>query len=201
MIGIENDMRAHFFGPGASTAHTTRALRETIRRVRSLELDIRDADGVRGSSPSTGTQIELVIHTAAQPSHDWAASDPQTDFAVNAIGTLNLLEAHAQARSGRDVHLHLDEQGLRRPSQPAAAGGARHALELPEEHRYYGGIDTTMSIDQSMHSLFGVSKASADLLVQEYGRYFEDADGLLPRRLPDRPQPCGRRSCTGSSPT
>ncbi len=173
VIGLENDMRARFFGPDASTAHTTDTLRQSYGdEFRSLEIDIRDADGVGAIFAERAGQIELVIHTAAQPSHDWAASDPQTDFAVNANGTLNLLEAsrlHAPEAtfifcSTNKVYgdlpnrLPLDELEMR--------------LELPDDHHYYQGIDTTMSIDASTHSLFGVSKAAADLLVQEYGRYF-----------------------------
>ena len=94
VIGLENDMRATFFGASASTAHTTETLTERYPdEFRSLEIDIRDAEGVGRVFAEHAKEIELVIHTAAQPSHDWAASDPQTDFAVNANGTLNLLEA------------------------------------------------------------------------------------------------------------
>ena len=173
IIGLENNMRAVFFGPSASTAHTTERLQRDYRNsFRSLGIDIRDADAVARVF-AAAPDLELVIHTAAQPSHDWAASDPQTDFAINANGTLNLLEAvrrHAPAAtfifcSTNKVYGDLPNQ------LPLIDTGRR--LELPEDHRYFGGIDTTMSIDASTHSLFGVSKASADLLVQEYGRYFD----------------------------
>jgi CDP-paratose 2-epimerase len=94
VIGLENDMRAEFFGSDASTAHTTETLlRSHGEAFRSLGIDIRDAEGVSRIFAEHASEIELVIHTAAQPSHDWAASAPQTDFAVNANGTLNLLEA------------------------------------------------------------------------------------------------------------
>jgi len=174
VIGLENDMRARFFGPSASTQRTTRRLLDAYGdSFQSLELDIRDAEAVMRVFAQHAASIELIIHTAAQPSHDWAASDPQTDFSVNANGTLNLLEAtrrHAPSAtfifcSTNKVygdlpnHLPLEEQETR--------------LELPEDHRYFRGIDTSMSIDASTHSLFGVSKAAADLLVQEYGRYFD----------------------------
>src|ERR1035438_4888644 len=100
VIGLENDMRARFFGSSASTAHTTERLRTSFAAsFRSLDIDIRNADAVERVFVDAGSSLELVIHTAAQPSHDWAASDPQTDFTVNANGTLNLLEAtrrHAQ---------------------------------------------------------------------------------------------------------
>ena len=172
VIGLENDMRARFFGAEASTAATTERLERGYSEFRSLEVDIRDADAVDRAFRSAAGGVELVIHAAAQPSHDWAAREPHTDFAINAVGTLNLLEAareHALDApfvfcSTNKVYgdtpnaLPLLEQELR--------------LELPEDHRYHGGIDTTMSIDGSTHSLFGVSKASADLMVQEYGRYF-----------------------------
>ncbi len=174
VIGLENDMRARFFGAEASTAHTTETLvRQYPDEFQTLEIDIRDAEGVARIFAERVGAIELVIHTAAQPSHDWAASDPQTDFGVNANGTLNLLEAarrHAPSATFifcstnkvyGDLPNHLPLMEL------------EQRLELPEDHRYYRGIDTTMSIDASTHSLFGVSKAAADLLVQEYGRYFE----------------------------
>jgi CDP-paratose 2-epimerase len=173
-IGLENDMRARFFGPDASTAHTTDALTERYpEELRTLELDIRDADGVERVFAEHAGEVELVIHTAAQPSHDWAASDPQTDFGVNANGTLNLLEAtRRHAPSATFVFCSTNKVYGDLPNQlPLVELPQR--LELSEDHPYYRGIDTTMSIDQSTHSLFGVSKAAADLLVQEYGRYFE----------------------------
>jgi CDP-paratose 2-epimerase len=174
VLGFENDMRARFFGPDASTAHTTeRLLREFGGSFRSLPVDVRDAGAVDRAFADVASSLELVIHTAAQPSHDWAASDPQTDFGVNANGTLNLLEAtrnHAQDAtfifcSTNKVYGDLPN------SLPLVE--LEHRLELPQEHRYFRGIDTSMSIDSSTHSLFGVSKAAADLLVQEYGRYFD----------------------------
>ncbi len=173
VIGIENDMRARFFGEDASTRPVSEALAERYPNgFRWVEADIRDQDALLRLFSQESGRIELVIHTAAQPSHDWAASDPHTDFGVNALGTLNLLEA--TRHSCPDVpfvfcstnkvygdlpnHLPLEDQPQR--------------LELPEDHKWSSGIDTTMSIDRSTHSLFGVSKAAADLMVQEYGRYF-----------------------------
>jgi CDP-paratose 2-epimerase len=166
-------MRAAFFGPDASTAHTTAELEDELDTFHSHDLDIRDQDGVAGLFARHGRDIELVVHTAAQPSHDWAARDPHTDFTVNANGTLNLLQAardHCpdatfvftstnKVYGDAPNHLPLEETETR--------------LELPQDHPYYGGIPTTMSIDHCTHSLFGVSKAAADLLVQEYGRYFD----------------------------
>lgn len=173
VIGIENDMRAQFFGPGASTSATTERLLEEYSEFQSVELDIRDADGVKRVFEQHRGQIELVIHTAAQPSHDWAASDPQTDFGVNANGTLNLLEAARQcADSATFIFCSTNKVYGDLPNKLPLIELERR-LELPEDHPYHRGIDTTMSIDCSTHSLFGVSKASADLLVQEYGRYFD----------------------------
>jgi CDP-paratose 2-epimerase len=173
VIGLENDMRAQFFGPSASTAHSTeRLLRSFGDSFRSLELDIRDVDGVMRVFAEHSSTLELVIHTAAQPSHDWAASDPQTDFGVNANGTLNLLEAtRRHAPTASFVFCSTNKVYGDLPNRlPLIDTGDR--LELPQDHRYFDGIDTSMSIDASTHSLFGVSKAAADLLVQEYGRYF-----------------------------
>ena len=117
--------------------------------------------------------MELVVHAAAQPSHDWAASDPATDFSINATGTLNLLEAcRRHAPETTFAHLSTNKVYGDTPNGlPLIELDSR--LELPEDHRWFRGIDTTMPIDRSTHSLFGVSKAAADLLVQEYGRYFE----------------------------
>ncbi len=174
VIGLENDMRARFFGEAASTAHTTeRLLRSFGDAFRSIELDIRDADGVGRVFAEVSASLELVIHTAAQPSHDWAATDPQTDFAINANGTLNLLEAtRGHSPSSTFVFCSTNKVYGDLPNQlPLLDAGER--LELPEDHRYFRGIDVSMSIDASTHSLFGVSKAAADLLVQEYGRYFD----------------------------
>jgi CDP-paratose 2-epimerase len=172
VIGLENDMRARFFGPTASTRPVTERLQERHAEFRSVELDIRDAEGVERVF-SEAADLELVIHTAAQPSHDWAASDPQTDFGINANGTLNLLEATRRyAPEAAFVFCSTNKVYGDTPNYlPLRELETR--LELPEDHDYYDGIPTSMSIDASMHSLFGVSKAAADLMVQEYGRYFE----------------------------
>jgi len=173
VVGVENDMRARFFGPEASTAANTRRLLAECDAFRSVELDIRDREGVEDLFAQYGNRIELVIHTAAQPSHDWAASDPHTDFTVNANGTLNLLQAAREhCPDATFVFTSTNKVYGDLPNQlPLVETETR--LELPVDHRWHGGIDTTMSIDRSLHSLFGASKAAADLLVQEYGRYFE----------------------------
>jgi CDP-paratose 2-epimerase len=173
VIGLENDMRAQFFGEQASTAPVSEALVAELDAFRWERLDIRDVDGVTALFARHAREIELVVHAAAQPSHDWAASDPQTDFTVNANGTLNLLTAaRAHAPDATFVFLSTNKvYGDRPNSLPLEELPTR--LELPEDHRWYRGIDVEMGIDRTTHSLFGVSKTAADLLVQEYGRYFQ----------------------------
>jgi len=172
VIGIENDMRARFFGAEASTTHVSEELARTYPEFVAVEADIRDQDTINRVFEEHGSRIELVVHTAAQPSHDWAAGEPHTDFGVNALGTLNLLEAaRASCPDATFAFISTNKvYGDLPNSLPLVETETR--LELPEDHRWYGGIDTSMSIDRSTHSLFGVSKAAADLLVQEYGRYF-----------------------------
>lgn len=180
VVGIENDMRGRLFGPSASTAPATRRLQDSFPdSFRSVELDIRDRDGIEQIFGEVGTELSLVIHAAAQPSHDWAAADPQIDFGINANGTLNLLEAtRRHAPAATFVFCSTNKVYGDTPNRlPLERLGDR--LELPEDHRYWRGIDTTMSIDRSTHSLFGVSKVAADLLVQEYGRYFGLATGCF----------------------
>jgi CDP-paratose 2-epimerase len=172
VVGVENDMRARFFGPDASTQGTTDALAEQLDEFESVELDIRDADGVDSLFARHAADLEIVIHAAAQPSHDWAAGDPQTDFTINANGTLALLEAARRHRSDATfIYASTNKVYGDLPNElPLLDAGKR--LELPEDHEWFQGIGTSMSIDRSTHSLFGVSKAAGDLLVQEYGRYF-----------------------------
>ena len=173
VVGIENDMRSQFFGLGASTRPTSESLISLYDEFEHSELDIRDAEGVAKVFAGIGGGPDLVIHAAAQPSHDWAAREPFTDFGINAVGTLNLLEA-ARAHCPDSPFIFCSTNkvyGDLPNSLPLVDLEKR--LELDPGHDYYEGIDTSMSIDRSTHSLFGVSKASADLLVQEYGRYFD----------------------------
>jgi CDP-paratose 2-epimerase len=174
VVGIENDMRARFFGPESSTSHVTERLVAAYpAEFRWENADIRDAATVERIFRERAGQIELVVHTAAQPSHDWAASEPQTDFGVNANGTLNLLEAaRAHCPDAPFIFCSTNKVYGDTPNR-LPLESLEKRLELPEPHPYFKGIDTSMSIDHSTHSLFGVSKAAADLLVQEYGRYFE----------------------------
>ncbi len=173
VVGIDNDMRAYFFGEEASTTQSVHELEANLNGYTHYQTDIRDADGIEQIFKKYGSQISAVIHTAAQPSHDWAAREPQTDFSVNANGTLNLLEA---------ARKHCPVAPFIYTSTNKVYGDTPNRLpliehesrwELDEVHPYYQyGIDEAMSIDQTKHSLFGASKLAADTLVQEYGRYF-----------------------------
>jgi len=172
VVGIDNDMRKEFFGPEASTKKTRDDLVANVRRYEHHNIDIRDTRAVTELFKKCRRNIAAVVHTASQPSHDWAARDPQTDFTVNANGTLNLLEA---ARN------FCPEAPFIFTSTNKVYGDTPNRLPLRElekrweieaGHEYEPGISETMSIDSTTHSLFGVSKTAADLLVQEYGRYF-----------------------------
>lgn len=173
VVGIDNDMRSVLFGADASTAWNRARLEEDIPTYRHVSADIRDRDALEQVFSQFGPRIALVIHTAAQPSHDWAARDPHADFTINANGTLNLLEM---------VRQHCPEAPFIFTSTNKVYGDTPNHLPLVEQetrweldtaHRWAEhGIDESMSIDRSMHSLFGASKVAADVLVQEYGRYF-----------------------------
>jgi CDP-paratose 2-epimerase len=173
VVGLDNNMRQRFFGEDASTDWSRdRLLEQFGDQYIHQAIDIRNRKAVHRIFETYAQDIRLIIHAAAQPSHDWAANDPYTDFSVNANGTLVLLENTRQlcpeavfifcstnkVYGDNPNHLPFCEQELR--------------WEIEDTHRYSQGIDESMSIDNCKHSLFGVSKAAADILVQEYGRYF-----------------------------
>lgn len=172
VVGIDNDARSAFFGPEASTHAVSRGLADDVEGFTWSTSDIRNAHAVDSLFREHGRDIELVVHAAAQPSHDWAARDPQADFSINANGTLNLLEATRRyCPDATFAFLSTNKVYGDRPNTlPLEELDTR--LELSQSHRWYEGIDVTMPIDHCTHSLFGVSKTAADLLVQEYGRYF-----------------------------
>jgi CDP-paratose 2-epimerase len=173
VVGIDNDMRARFFGPEASTGWAVRELRRSFDNYEHHDIDIRDSAAVDALFAEYGQDIGLVVHTAAQPSHDWAAREPATDFTVNANGTLTLLEATRKAcPDAVFVFMSTNKVYGDRPNElPLVELETR--WELDPAHPYHRhGIDESMSIDASTHSLFGASKVAADVLVQEYGRYF-----------------------------
>lgn len=170
VLGIDNDMRAYFFGKEASTVWNRKLLERKYKNYRHFNLDIRDEKGIEKIFKKN--KFDLIIHTAAQPSHDWAAKEPLTDFSINATATLILLE-NFRKYSPEAVFIFTSTNkvyGDRPNKLPLIELESRY--ELPENHRYYRGIDESMSIDYSLHSLFGASKVAADILVQEYGRYF-----------------------------
>jgi CDP-paratose 2-epimerase len=174
IIGIDNNMRAVFFGADASTEWNTKRLVETIPNFEHHAIDIRNSKDLDSLFAQYGTDIKLVVHAAAQPSHDWAAREPITDFTVNANGTLNMLEA---------TRLYAPAATFIFTSTNKVYGDTPNFLPLVElekrweidsNHPYFKeGIDEHMSIDQTKHSLFGASKVAADVLVQEYGKYFD----------------------------
>ena len=180
VVGIDNDMRSYFFGPESSTRSITEKLQSSCARFTSEAADIRDQAAIDRIFARYGRDIALVIHTAAQPSHDWAAREPLTDFGVNATGTLHLLEATRQ---------HSSDAVFIFTSTNKVYGDTPNRLPLVEletrweidaTHPYHArGIDESMSIDQTKHSLFGASKVAADVLVQEYGRYFGMKTGVF----------------------
>jgi CDP-paratose 2-epimerase len=169
VIGLDNNMRRDFFGPDGDTTWNLERLRGATRHFEHRALDIRDRDAILRILAEE--RPGLIVHCAAQPSHDLAASRPFDDFEVNAVGTLNLLEGARQS---------CPESPFVFLSTNKVYGDAPNELELVEletrydyaDPAYREGIDESMRIDATMHSLFGASKVAADVLVQEYGRYF-----------------------------
>lgn len=170
VIGIDNNMRADFFGPKGDTTWNLKRMLETYNNFRSFNIDIRDRFTVVDFVKEQ--KFDAIIHTAAQPSHDLAASRPFDDFDVNAVGTLNLLEANRQSgKNAPFVHLSTNKVYGDAPNQ-------LQLIELNSRYDFVGdeyknGIAENFTIDQSKHSLFGASKLAGDILVQEYGRYFD----------------------------
>ena len=169
VVGVDNNQRAVFFGPQGDTSWRLNELRNSLSSFHHHDLDIRDRSKVLDLFKTE--KADAIIHTAAQPSHDKAASIPFDDFDINAVGTLNLLEAARQFCSDSPfVHMSTNK----------VYGDAPNRIKLKEydtrwdydDHSYENGIPETFPIDQSKHSLFGASKVAADIMVQEYGRYF-----------------------------
>ena len=172
VVGLDNDMRSRFFGPEASTQKTRDRLIDDFHNYDHRDVDIRDRSAVENVFAQHRGRIEAVVHTAAQPSHDWAARDPHTDFGVNATGTLNILEAARQfCPEAPFVFTSTNKVYGDAPNQlPLREMESR--WEIEDGHEYEPGISETMAIDQTKHSLFGASKLAADVFVQEYGHYF-----------------------------
>ena len=174
VIGVDNDMRQQFFGPGGTTRQVVTDLINTLPDYRHLDLDIRNRKAIRDLFERE--RPNFIIHTAAQPSHDKAASIPYDDFDVNAVGTLNLLVA------ARDF---CRDSPLCFTSTNKVYGDTPNRLALVEKEKRYDyadsrdGIDESMSIDGSLHSVFGASKVAADVMCQEFGRYFQMPTGIF----------------------
>jgi CDP-paratose 2-epimerase len=173
-VGVDNDMRSRFFGPQGTTGPVVEELERTLRGYRHIAADIRDRQAMRDLLERE--RPEFIIHTAAQPSHDKAASIPYEDFDVNAVGTMNLLVA---ARDFcRDVPFCFTSTNKVYGDRP----NLLPLVELEKRYDYAGGldgIDETMSIDACLHSLFGASKVAADVMCQEFGRYFQMPVGIF----------------------
>jgi len=180
VIGVDNNLRQYFFGTDGSTDWNRDRLKESFANYKHYTADIRKVEELDPIFREYGADIKLIVHTAAQPSHDWAAREPFTDFSVNANGTLNLLEMNRQ---------HCPEAVFIFTSTNKVYGDNPNFLplvetetrwEIDESHPYFAnGIDEHMSIDHTKHSLFGASKVAADILVQEYGRYFGMKTGVF----------------------
>jgi CDP-paratose 2-epimerase len=180
VLGIDNNLRQYFFGESGSTEWNKQRLKENFPNYRHHQTDIRDLDALEKLFGEYGADIRLILHTAAQPSHDWAAKEPFMDFTVNANGTLNLLEM---------TRKHCPDAVFIFTSTNKVYGDTPNRLplveletrwEIDELHPYYEkGIDEEMSIDHTKHSLFGASKVAADVMVQEYGRYFGMKTGIF----------------------
>jgi CDP-paratose 2-epimerase len=180
VVGIDNDMRAYFFGKDSSTDWNRKRLEDEFLNYKHYRTDIRDTEGLGTIFNEYGKDISLVLHTAAQPSHDWAAQEPFTDFGVNANGTLNMLEMTRQyCQEAVFIFTSTNKVYGDRPNfLPLVELEKR--WEIDSDHAYFAnGIDENMSVDQSKHSLFGASKVAADILVQEYGRYFKMKTGIF----------------------
>lgn len=180
IIGIDNDMRSYFFGKEASTSWNLNQLIKEITKYEHLSLDIRNFEALEDVFKKYATSLEIIIHTAAQPSHDWAAREPLTDFEVNAVGTLNLLElTRRYAPQSTFIFTSTNKvYGDKPNSFPLVE--LKKRFEIDENHPYFeNGIDEECSIDHSTHSIFGASKVAADVLCQEYGKYFKMNVGVF----------------------
>ena len=171
VIGIDNDLRSYFFGKNSSNKWKELTLKKN-KNYNHYSVDIRNKKKIFDIFKKYRKKIKSIIHTAAQPSHDWAAKEPFTDFEVNANGTLNLLEAlRIYCPKASFIFVSTNKVYGDRPNYlPLKEKKSRY--ELNNKHTFYKrGINESMSLDQTTHSIFGSSKVSADILVQEYGRY------------------------------
>ena len=186
IIGIDNDMRAYFFGEGSSTKDSLESLKSKINEYEHYNIDIRDYQKLNEVFSKYSSNIDIVIHTAAQPSHDWAANEPLTDFGINATGTMNMLEV---------TRLNCPKATFIFTSTNKVYGDTPNYLDLIETDTRWelnketfkynhclgsdASINENMSIDNTKHSVFGASKVAADVMCQEYGKYFNMNVGIF----------------------
>ncbi len=177
--GIDNNMRKYFFGEDGSTQWKKEELSK-LKNYKHFDIDIRDFESINKIFTQAKKNLSLVIHTAAQPSHDWAAREPLTDFSVNATGTINLLEA-TRLNTPHAVFIFTSTNkvyGDLANELPLIELETKWEVDRSHPYSQYG-IDESMSIDQSKHSVFGASKVAADVMTQEYGRYFGMKTGVF----------------------
>jgi CDP-paratose 2-epimerase len=181
VVGIDNNLREYFFGSDGSTRWNTENLKQTLgKNFQHENCDIRDQAAIEKIFQRLGKSIELVVHAAAQPSHDWAAKEPYTDFTVNANGTLVMLESCRKISPQATFAFTSTNKVYGDTPNFLPLLEKETRWELDPNHKFaQHGIDESMSIDQSKHSLFGASKVAADVLVQEYGRYFGMNTGVF----------------------
>ncbi len=180
VIGIDNDMRAYFFGKESSTHWNKTRLHKKHSNFSSENIDIRSYGSLEKLFIEYSSSIKLIIHTAAQPSHDWAAKEPLTDFSVNATGTVNLLELTRQYCKDAVFIFTSTNKVYGDTPNFLPLNELEKRWEIDSTHKYFKeGIDEKMSIDNSKHSLFGASKVAADILAQEYGKYFNMNIGIF----------------------
>lgn len=171
IYGIDNDMRKYFFGDEASTRWSQEKLKDELKdKYVHYAIDIRENEKLEEVFKKT--QFDLIIHTAAQPSHDWAAREPFTDFGINAVGTLHILENFRKYSPDAVFIFTSTNKVYGDTPNKLPIEELKTRYEIPKNHKYTNGIDESMSIDNSTHSIFGASKVAADVMVQEYGRYF-----------------------------
>lgn len=180
VVGIDNNMRKYFFGDEASTEWSLNNLSNSFDNFHNEKIDIRNYDEIKKVFQKYGSSIDLIIHTAAQPSHDWAAKEPFTDFSINANGTLNLLEATRNFCPDAVFIFTSTNKVYGDTPNYLPLIESEKRWEISDSHPYYkNGIDEYMSIDNSKHSVFGASKIAADIMVQEYGKYFGIKSGIF----------------------
>jgi CDP-paratose 2-epimerase len=180
IIGIDNDMRAYFFGESSSTKDSLESLKSKINEYEHYNIDIRDYQKLNEVFSKYSSDIDIVIHTAAQPSHDWAANEPLTDFGINATGTINMLEVtRLNCPKATFIFTSTNKVYGDTPNKSPYIQERETRWECVDDLGNPTSIDENMSIDNTKHSVFGASKVAADVMCQEYGKYFNMNVGIF----------------------